>query len=84
MKAKYQRTLAAIYASPTRSGIVFSDIETLVVALGGEIREGQGSRVAFELNGQRQYLHRPHPGKEAKRYQVEAIRAFLQSLEITP
>lgn len=84
MKAKHRRTLEAIYAVPTRGGIVFADIEALVVALGGEIREGAGSRVVFELNGSRQYLHRPHPGKEAKKYQVEAIRGFLQSVEVMP
>jgi len=44
----------------------------------------QGSRVVFEIKGKRQYLHRPHPGKEAKKYQVEAVRDFLQSLEVTP
>lgn len=84
MKTKHRRTLEAIFATPTRSNIVFSDIEALIVALGGEIREGQGSRVAFELKGHRQYLHRPHPGKEAKKYQVEAIRGFLLSLEAMP
>lgn len=84
MKAKHRRTLEAIYAVPTRGGIVFADIEALIVALGGEIREGAGSRVVFELNGNRQYLHRPHPGKEAKKYQVEAVRGFLQSVEVMP
>jgi len=62
----------------------FADIATLIVALGGEIREGAGSRVAFELKGKRVYLHRPHPGREAKRYQVEEVREFLSSLEIQP
>jgi hypothetical protein len=28
--------------------------------------------------------HRPHPGKEAKRYQIERARIFLQTLGITP
>ena len=84
MNAKHRRTLEAIYAVPTRGSIVFSDIEALIVALGGEVREGEGPRVAFELFGHRQYLHLPHPGKEAKKYQVEAIRGFLQSVEVTP
>ena len=84
MKAKHRRTLEAIFAVPTRGGIVFADIEALIAALGGEVREGAGSRVVFELNGNRQYLHRPHPGKEAKKYQVEAIRGFLQSMEVMP
>ncbi len=53
MKAKYRRTLDAIFATPTRAGIVFSDIEALVTAIGGEVREGEGSRVVFELKGTR-------------------------------
>jgi hypothetical protein len=84
VKAKHRRTLEAIFAVPTRGGIVFADIEALIAALGGEVREGAGSRVVFELNGNRQYLHRPHPGKEAKKYQVEAVRGFLQSMEVMP
>jgi hypothetical protein len=84
MKARHHRTLEAIFATPTRSGIVFSDIEALVIAIGGEVREGEGSRVVFELKESRRYLHRPHPGKEAKKYQVEELREWLRSLEVIP
>jgi hypothetical protein len=84
MKARHRRTLEAIFATPTRSGIVFSDVEALVTAVGGEVREGEGSRVVFELKGSRRYLHRPHPGKEAKKYQIEELREWLRYLEVTP
>jgi hypothetical protein len=84
MKAKHRRTLEAIFATPTRAGIVFPDIEALVIAIGGEVREGEGSRVVFELKGSRRYLHRPHPGKEAKKYQVEELREWLKYLEVMP
>ena len=84
MKAKHHRTLEVIFTRPTRGGIVFADIVALVLALGGEVREGEGSRVVFELNGKRRYLHRPHPGKEARKYQVEEIREWLQELEVNP
>jgi hypothetical protein len=84
MKAKHRRTLEAIFAMPTRAGIVFSDIEALVIAIGGEVREGEGSRIAFEMKGSRRYLHRPHPGKEAKKYQVEELREWLKYLEVMP
>ncbi|OGW44384.1 MAG: pilus assembly protein HicB [Nitrospirae bacterium RBG_13_41_22] len=84
MKAKHRRTLEAIFATPTRAGIVFSDIEALMIAIGGEVREGEGSRVAFELKGSWRYLHRPHPGKEAKKYQVEELREWLKYLEVIP
>jgi hypothetical protein len=63
---------------------VFADIESLVSALGGELDAGSGSRVAFTIGGERIHLHRPHPGKEARRYQVEELRAFLERLGIKP
>jgi hypothetical protein len=84
MNAKHRRTWDAIFATPTRGGVVFADIEALVLALGGDVREGAGSRVVFELHGRRSYLHRPHPGKEAKKYQVEAVRELLAALEVKP
>ena len=84
MKAKHERTLSAVYIKPTSGGIVFSDLESLVVALGGTVSEGAGSRIAFELHGKRRYLHRPHPGKEAKRYQVEDLRDWFIELGIKP
>ena len=84
MKAKHRRILEAIFAIPTRGGIVFSAIEALVIAIGGVVREGEGSRIVFELKGSRKYLHRPHPGKEAKKYQVEELREWFRQLEIIP
>ena len=82
MKAKHCRTLEAIFSTPTRGGIVFSDVEALIRALGGEVREGEGSRVVFELKGSRMYLHRPHPGKEARKYQVEELREWFNRQEV--
>jgi len=54
------------------------------LALGGDIREGSGSRVVFELAGARIYLHRPHPGKKAEKYQVEELRKWLIEKGIHP
>jgi hypothetical protein len=84
MKAKHRRTLQAIFTVPTLGGIVFSDIEALVFTIGGDVREGEGSRVVFEMKGVRKYLHRPHPGKEAKKYQVEELREWFKQLEVLP
>jgi len=84
MKTKHRKTFAAIFAKPTKTNIKFSDIESLIEALGGEVREGEGSRVVLELSGTREYAHRPHPGKEAKKYMVEKIREWLTGLEVTP
>ena len=84
MRARHRRTLAAVFQRPTQAGIAFADIEALIVAVGGSIREGDGSRVVFEINATRLFLHRPHPGKEAKKYQVEEVREWLSAQEILP
>jgi hypothetical protein len=39
--------------------------------------------VTFEKGGARAYFHRPHPAKEAKRYQVRDARAFLERIGVT-
>ena len=84
MKKKHRKTLVAIYVRPTLGNITFDDVEALMLALGAEMDEGAGSRVAFTLRGERIHFHRPHPGKEAKRYQIEDLRVFLGQLEIEP
>lgn len=61
---------------------MFSDVEALIRGLGGEVREGEGARVVFELKGSRMYLHRPHPGKEARKYQVEELREWFDRLDV--
>lgn len=77
---KQKKILAAIFTKPTLASINFSDIEKLLVSLGAERIEGSGSRVSFELNDQQVFAHRPHPAKEAKKYQVEDFREFLERL----
>jgi HicA toxin of bacterial toxin-antitoxin, len=82
VNSKHRKTLKAIFAKPTSATIVFAEIESLVVALGGEVFEREGSRVKLILQGEQWRGHRPHPGKEAKRYQIEEIRELLQRLHI--
>jgi hypothetical protein len=77
MNSKHTKTLRAIFVKPVASNIKFSDIEALVVGLGGEVRQGDDSRVALLLNGGVKHAHRPHPGKEAKQYQIKEIKEWL-------
>ncbi len=84
MNTKNRKTLAAIFTRPTSASIVFADIEALVKALGGFVVEREGSRVRIELNGNVWRCHRPHPGKEAKRYQVEEARELLERAGVQP
>lgn len=84
MSTKHRKTLAAIFVRPTSASIVFADIEALIKALGGFVSEREGSRVKIELNGEQWRCHRPHPGKEAKRYQVEEARELLERVGVLP
>ena len=59
-------------------------MECLLLALGAEKSEGNGSAVTFFLNGQRADFHRPHPQKEALKYRIKALREFLIHAGITP
>ena len=54
------------------------------MAAGARVIEGRGSRVRFEKDGEVATFHRPHPSKEAKRYQLRGARDFLKSLGVTP
>lgn len=61
VKTKHAKTLPAIFTKPTLATVMFSDIEALVVALGGEVREGEGARVVLQLSVAVKYAHRQHP-----------------------
>ena len=82
MKSRHQKTLQAIFRQPTSGTIVFADIETLIVSLGGEVLEREGSHVKITLKGEQWRCHRPHPGKEAKQYQVEEVRELLERVGV--
>lgn len=84
MNAKHRKTLQTIFSRPTTPSLAFSDVEALVIALGGSVTEREGSRVKIMLKGEQWRCHRPHPGKEAKRYQVEEARELLERLGIKP
>lgn len=76
--------MEAIFSHPTPGTLEWRRIEALFVALEAQVIEGDGSRVAFILNGEKGDFHRPHPGKEAKRYQVRNARDFLIRAGVEP
>lgn len=74
----------AIFARPTRADIRWSAIESLIRALGGEVSERAGSRVAIRLNDLIAVFHRPHPRPETKKGSVDAMRQFLTNAGVKP
>jgi hypothetical protein len=79
-----QATLTAVLERPTRADIRWAAIESLIRALGGDISERAGSRVAARLNGVTAVFHRPHPRPETKKGAVDAVRQFLTNAGVKP
>ncbi|MBE9167311.1 type II toxin-antitoxin system HicA family toxin [Pleurocapsales cyanobacterium LEGE 06147] len=82
MNRKQRNTYDALFAEPIRRNIAWSDVVSLIKALGGEVIQKEGSRVRFDLKGISLNIHSPHPQKELKRYQVKAVRDFLINADI--
>ena len=84
MNSRHSRTLATVFRDPVAANLEWAAIESLLLAVGCQVIEGNGSRVRFVRNGTVATFHRPHPAKEAKRYQVRDARAYLIELGMTP
>ena len=84
MNSKHRKILVAVFAEPVSGTIVWASIEGLLIAAGCKVIEGSGSRVRFERDGLIASFHRPHPAKEAKRYQVRDAREFLTKIGVVP
>jgi len=82
--SKHQKTLEAIFEKPERANILWCDVEALLIALGAEITDGNGSRRRVALKGVRAVFHRPHPRKETDKGAVKSVRRFLEAAGVKP
>ena len=84
MNNKHRETLDALSADPVNGNLDWLRIEALLRAMGCRVIEGPGSEVTFEHAGRRANFHRPHPGKEALRYRIKAVREFIEKIGVEP
>lgn len=84
MNNKHRKTLAVVFKDPVSGTTEWADVESLLLAAGARLIEGSGSRVRFEMDGEVGTFHRPHPAKEAKRYQIRDARDFLERIGVRP
>ena len=62
------------------ASITWNELSALLVQLGYQQIEGEGSRVKFD-NGNPDdlvLLHKPHPQKEVKKYALKQVISFLK------
>jgi len=84
MKRKHRKILELIFNRPVSGSIKWDDIEALFVALGAEVIEREGSRVAVVLFNEVRVVHRPHPTPVTDKGAVTSIRKWLESQGVTP
>ena len=84
MKRRHQRTLGLIFARPTSGNIPWRDVEALFLALGADVSEREGSRIAVVLFGDVRVFHRPHPSPNTDKGAAESIRKWLEQHEVQP
>lgn len=84
MKRKHRKTLELIYDRPISGNIPWKDIESLFVALGADVSERAGSRVAVVLFREVRVFHRPHPSPATDKGAVASIRKWLEAHEVKP
>ena len=84
LSGNHRKTLLLVFEHPIRSDIPWVDIEKLLVALGGQVSEGRGSRIRVYLNEVRAVFHRPHPQKEIDKGALRSVRRFLTEAGFEP
>ena len=84
MSVRHAKTLAAVFCLPAPANVEWAAVEALLLSVGCSLVEGSGPRVRFVKDNMIETFHRPHPAKEAKRYQVRAARDYLIRLGVTP
>ena len=77
MNSRHKKTLASLFFTPIKKNIKWSDVEKLIGAVGGEIKQGDGSRIRINISNQSLNIHTPHPQKELKPYQVRALKKLF-------
>ncbi len=84
MKRKHHKTLELIFKRPTSGNIHWVDIESLFMALGADVSEKAGSRVAIVLFDEVRIFHRPHPSPSTDKGAIVSVRKWLESNEVLP
>lgn len=84
MVSRHERTLAALFESPTPATIPLRDIEAMFVYFGAVVKEGKGSAVRISMAGRVAVFHRPHPRKEAPHRLAREAREFCEQVGLYP
>ncbi len=80
MRRRHRQTLERMRATPTPVDIRWTEIETLLNALGVNLVERAGSRIQLAKGSESIVVHRPHPRPVARRDTVRDIVKFIERI----
>jgi hypothetical protein len=84
VKRSHRKTLEALFTHPTSANIAWKDIEALLIGLGADVSEREGSRVAIYLFQEVRVFHRPHPSPQTDKGAVVSVRKWLEQHGVKP
>jgi len=84
MKRKHTKTLELLFKHPVSGNIKWKDIEALLLSLGAETVEREGSRLEIYLFGVVKVFHRPHPSPDTDKGAATSIRKWLEDNGVAP
>lgn len=84
MKRKHQRTLELIFTHPVSANVQWRDIEAMVLGMGAEVSEREGSWVEIFLFNEVRVFHRPHPSPNTDKGAVATMRKWLELNGVKP
>lgn len=84
MKRKHLKTLELIFSRPASANVRWSEVEALLLELGAQIEEREGSRVLIRLFGERRVFHRPHSSPMTDKGAVASLRDWLNDNGVKP
>ena len=84
MKRRHRKTLELIFRHPVSRNIPWRKIEALLIELGAEISQREGSRIGVRLFGDRRVFHRPHPSPNVDAGAVAGVREWLRRNGVEP
>jgi hypothetical protein len=79
---KHDKFLRKMLQRPISANLSWNDIESLILSYGAKMREGNGSRVTFILNGVVATFHRPHGSEKTDKGAVNSVIQFLRDAEV--
>ena len=84
MSKKHQKVLSAIFSDHPSSNIHWKEIESLLIHLGAEFREGSGASLVVIISGIEFSMHRSHHNSTMSKKSLYQLRKFLESVNVTP